>query len=619
MAEWENRLGQESPLSRALRLAPEDFRNPLLHPEAVNHFALPPQQPRAELRNPAPRPGDYLSPVSEALSPTMGAYGFGNALGDAYVQGREGNYKGMASPLAEILLSMAPIPGAKARYYHGTPNGGFKAFEVSPERSRTGNNGYKGVSLTDDPNKASMFANGGSNPAVYPVHAEPKNPYVIDMANGFIPEELPNRYAYTEALEKQGYDALKVLNNGKLHELVMFDPKSLENALQAAMPPRAENPIKAYHGAIDRAVSIAQEVPQGERWEMRRSPQQRVIDEAKASGLWPEWGDAHPDRAVASAQEQMARREWDAVVNPIMYPYGSRAMSRDAAEAIAMQTHPELGLKYQDARRAWLEFDKQRELTPGEAMWEGLDRAPGVEPPSAAELMNVYGREKFMMVGHPELGQPKQPPQALANALAAPLPPRVENPIKAYHGSPRSDINEFATPAFFSKQEGVARTYRDEGGGLDNLNGLGGKEPSIGYLMARYALNEAGDDLAKARTYLQSKYVDGYNNSLQPTEQMRRFHDDALAGISYLNSDAPKGGMYEVALPEPTAHFTGNQAQAIEQAKRDGHKVISWGPSGNELIALDKGVIDILRKYGLLGPVAAGATANALMGDKDQQ
>lgn len=114
MAEWENRLGQDSPLARALRLAmPEDMRNPLLHPESVNHFALPPQQPRAELRNPAPRPGDYLSPVSEALSPTMGAYGLGNALGDAYVKGREGDYKGMASPLAEILLSMAPVPGMK--------------------------------------------------------------------------------------------------------------------------------------------------------------------------------------------------------------------------------------------------------------------------------------------------------------------------------------------------------------------------------------------------------------------------------------------------------------------------------------------------------------------------
>lgn len=133
MADWENPLGQESPLSRALRLAmPEDLRNPLLHPEAVNHFALPPQQPHAELRNLPPRPGDYLSPVSEALSPTMGAYGLGNALGDAYVKGREGDYKGMASPLAEILLSMAPVPGMKKGAMPPRVENPIKGFHGSP-------------------------------------------------------------------------------------------------------------------------------------------------------------------------------------------------------------------------------------------------------------------------------------------------------------------------------------------------------------------------------------------------------------------------------------------------------------------------------------------------------
>ena len=133
MAEWENRLGQDSPLARALRLAmPEDMRNPLLHPESVNHFALPPKQPTAELRNPAPRPGEYLSPVSEALSPTMGAYGLGNALGDAYVKGREGDYKGMASPLAEILLSMAPVPGMKKGAMPPRVENPIKAYHGSP-------------------------------------------------------------------------------------------------------------------------------------------------------------------------------------------------------------------------------------------------------------------------------------------------------------------------------------------------------------------------------------------------------------------------------------------------------------------------------------------------------
>lgn len=72
----------------------------------------------------------------------MGAYGLGNALGGAYVHGREGDWKGATPHLAEVLLSMAPIPGMKRgalrpnrienpiRAYHGSPHD-FDKFDLS--------------------------------------------------------------------------------------------------------------------------------------------------------------------------------------------------------------------------------------------------------------------------------------------------------------------------------------------------------------------------------------------------------------------------------------------------------------------------------------------------------
>ena len=143
MADYENPLAGTSPLARALRMAmsPDDLRNPLMHPQEVNPFALPPKEPRAELRNLPPRPGDYLAPVSETLSPTMGAYGLGNALGDVYVKGKEGDYVGAMPSLAEVLLGMAPVPGMKKgampprvenpiKAYHGSPHD-FDKFDLS--------------------------------------------------------------------------------------------------------------------------------------------------------------------------------------------------------------------------------------------------------------------------------------------------------------------------------------------------------------------------------------------------------------------------------------------------------------------------------------------------------
>ena len=174
MADYENPLAGTSPLARALRMAmsPDDLRNPLMHPEGVNQFALPPKEPRAELRNLPPRPGDYMAPVSEALSPTMGAYGLGNALGDVYMKGREGDYVGAMPSLAEVLLGMAPIPGMKKgampprvekpiRAYHGSPHD-FDKFDLSKIGTGEGAQAYgHGLYFAENENVAKSYKGAG--------------------------------------------------------------------------------------------------------------------------------------------------------------------------------------------------------------------------------------------------------------------------------------------------------------------------------------------------------------------------------------------------------------------------------------------------------------------------
>jgi len=92
-------------------LTPDDLKRPV--DPNWNRFALPPREPAAELRNPPPRPGDYMTPVAETLSPTMGGYGMGVLAGDTYTKGREGDWKGVAANLPEIAMAAAPMPGAK--------------------------------------------------------------------------------------------------------------------------------------------------------------------------------------------------------------------------------------------------------------------------------------------------------------------------------------------------------------------------------------------------------------------------------------------------------------------------------------------------------------------------
>ena len=131
-------------------LTPEDLADRKLHPASVNQFALPPREPRAELRNPAPRPDAYvdkntreyvMGPGPFALTMLAPAFTTGQTAGQAYNDLAAGDYKAAAPSLAELLVGMAPIPGMKKgampprvenpiRAYHGSPHD-FDKFDLS--------------------------------------------------------------------------------------------------------------------------------------------------------------------------------------------------------------------------------------------------------------------------------------------------------------------------------------------------------------------------------------------------------------------------------------------------------------------------------------------------------
>src|SRR6202049_4099785 len=81
---------------------PEDLSP--LRTQAQAPFAAWPTLPplnalthQSELRNAASsRPEDAMAPVSNALSPTLGAYGMGQLLADSYGKAREGDGGGLA-------------------------------------------------------------------------------------------------------------------------------------------------------------------------------------------------------------------------------------------------------------------------------------------------------------------------------------------------------------------------------------------------------------------------------------------------------------------------------------------------------------------------------------------
>ena len=217
--------------------------------------------------------------------------------------------------------------------------------------------------------------------------------------------------------------------------------------------------------------------------------------------------------------------------------------------------------------------------------------------------------------------------------------------IRAYHGS-ANDFDTFKTPAFFSTNESLAKAYRHYGGGGDNLNGVRSGEQPIGYSTAVAHLDAHGGDRAAAIADLSDK-IKTYEHEAQkalspraptrfeklrgvepkePTdrslgESARRLAEYHQAGLDHLNSGLPTGRMYEVRIPAPEANYSYpgsaniSQAEIMKQAQAEGKKSIAFSPS--EIAVLDPSAIEILRKYGLVPPVAA-TTLPAFLKGQDQ-
>lgn len=78
----------------------------------------------------APRPNDYMAPVSEAISPTMGAYGAGQMLAEGSRAVGQGDYLSGGAGLALGMAGLLPGPKKGIRAFHGSPHD-FDRFDMS--------------------------------------------------------------------------------------------------------------------------------------------------------------------------------------------------------------------------------------------------------------------------------------------------------------------------------------------------------------------------------------------------------------------------------------------------------------------------------------------------------
>lgn len=200
--------------------------------------------------------------------------------------------------------------------------------------------------------------------------------------------------------------------------------------------------------------------------------------------------------------------------------------------------------------------------------------------PSALERMNPVAQDGVNKLG------------LLANFIGpgAKLPTAAPKPagIRAYHGSPH-DFDQFQTPAFFSEHEGTALFYKKQGGSG--------------------ALGPVGSHLYRSA----ARAVDAYGSREAAASALKYSMPDVA---KYLENGGSVGRMYEVRIPEPTGSYVAqrdNHAPTIEKARKDGHNVFELfdgtRSANRELVVLDPSLITILRKYGLLPPVAAGTAA----------
>lgn len=107
-------------------------------PPMVAWPQLPPMPPKAELRNPGPRPSDAMAPVSEALAPFPAAYGMGQSAAETYLRGRAGDYAGAAESALPLGLAALPIPGAKRSVFDWSNPGGAGTAGLHARTTKVG-------------------------------------------------------------------------------------------------------------------------------------------------------------------------------------------------------------------------------------------------------------------------------------------------------------------------------------------------------------------------------------------------------------------------------------------------------------------------------------------------
>ncbi|MGL4556087.1 MAG: hypothetical protein ACRCV5_01190, partial [Afipia sp.] len=89
-------------------------------------------RPNGYISNGPVRPSDFLAPVAETISPTMGAYGAGQMAAEGSRAIGQGDYIGGGAGLALGMAGMIPgAPKGKGiRAFHGSPHD-FDRFDVS--------------------------------------------------------------------------------------------------------------------------------------------------------------------------------------------------------------------------------------------------------------------------------------------------------------------------------------------------------------------------------------------------------------------------------------------------------------------------------------------------------
>lgn len=220
--------------------------------------------------------------------------------------------------------------------------------------------------------------------------------------------------------------------------------------------------------------------------------------------------------------------------------------------------------------------------------------------------------------------------------------------IRAFHGSPydfdKFDMSKIGTGEgaqaygrglYFAENEGVAKVYRDQLGGHSAAKPRGhmyevriNADPDsfLNYDLPISQQPPAVRAALEAADLMPYTVVDEAGNRLDFSRGMSRAEAERFAEF--------KGGR---VIPKGDADFDavskarmggGDAAQAeIANALRDagvpGIKYLdkmsrSAGDGSSNYVVFDDALIDVLRKYGLIGAFGAGAAANSMMQDNGQ-